>query len=164
MRMDELTVGDKVLVNEKKEFSDVFMFAHRLASANAEFVEIQTAAGHKVMLTPNHYLYVNGRMAVGSTVQVGDKLKSKEGTDVAVTAVATTRAAGLYSPVTLDGDIVVDGIVMSTYTSDINPTLAHAALFPVRMAYKLGGDVMGNAFDNGNDLIARLMPDGKPRY
>lgn len=151
-------------MNEKKEFSDVFMFTHRLSSANAEFVQIRTAAGHSVMLTPNHYLYVNERMAIASTVKVGDKLKAKDGSAVTVTAVSTTVSSGLYSPNTLDGDIVVDGIVMSTYTSDINPSLAHAALWPVRVAYQLGGDIMGHAFDNGSELIASIMPDGKPRY
>ena len=151
-------------MNEKKEYSDVFMFTHRLTSANAEFVHIHTAGKHSLMLTPNHYLYVNGRMAVASTVRVGDKLKTKEGAAIEVVAVRTTYAEGLFSPNTLDGDIVVDGIVVSTYTSDINPSLAHAALWPVRLAYQLGGDVVGHAFDSGSELIASFLPDGKPRY
>jgi hypothetical protein len=151
-------------VNAKKEYSDVFMFSHRLSASLSEFVSIATAAGHKLMLTGNHYLYVNGRLAVASSVKVGDKLVSKDGSAVAVTSVGTSQAAGLSTPGTLDGDIVVDGIVTSTYTSSISPSLAHAALWPVRMAYKLGVDVVGNAFDSGSDLIAQVMPDGKPRY
>ena len=135
-----------------------------MATASAEFVHIQTAAGHSVMLTSNHYLYVNGHMAIASTVKVGDNLKAKDGTTVMVKSVRAAHAEGLYSPNTLNGDIVVDGIVMSTYTSDINPSLAHAALWPVRLAYKLGGDVMGHAFDQGSELIASILPDGKPRY
>jgi len=164
LRMDEITVGDNVLVNANKEYSDVFMFSHRLSAVNAEFVSLTTDNGANIKLTGNHYLYVNGRMAIASTVQVGDKLQSKDGKATTVTAVATVRADGLYNPNTLHGDIVVNGIVASTYTSDINPTLAHAALMPVRMAYKLGGDIVGHAFDNGSDLIAAALPDGKAKY
>lgn len=156
-----------MLVNSKKEHSDVFMFSHRLSAAQAEFTRLTTTAAAPatvLLLTPNHYLYVNGRLAVASTVKVGDSLMAKDGSTPLVTAVGTTQATGLYNPHTMDGDIVVDGIVTSTYTSDINPGLAHAALWPVRMAYKLGGDVVGHAFDNGSDLIAAVMPDGKPRY
>lgn len=164
IRMDEIQVGDKVLVNAEKEYSDVFMFTHRLSAVNAEFVSLQTENGNNIMLTKNHYLYVNGKMAVSGIVKVGDKLQTKDGKSTAVTSVSTVRADGLYNPNTLHGDIVVNGIVASAYTSDINPTLAHAALMPVRMAYKLGGDVVGHAFDNGSDLIASILPDGKKQY
>jgi len=162
--MDQLNVGDKVLVNEKKEFSDVFMFSHRLADSNTEYVHIRSVQGHSLMLTPNHYLYVNGKLAIASTVTAGDHVTTKDGAKVAVASVARTQAEGIYNPNTMNGDIVVDGIVTSTYTSDINPSLAHAALWPVRMAYSLGGDVVGHAFDSGSDLIASVMPDGKARY
>jgi len=168
LRMDEISVGDKVLVNADKDYSDVFMFSHRMpaSAVTADFVKLQTETGHELMLTPNHYLYVNGNMAVASTVKVGDTLRSQDGSAVIVTHVTSATAAGLYNPNTLHGDLVVNGIVVSTYTSDVNPTLAHAALWPVRLAYTLGGgaDVLGQAFDNGSDFIASIMPDGKPRY
>ena len=51
-----------------------------------------------------------------------------------VTAVAAEWANGLYSPHTMTGDIVVDGVLTSTYM----PKLAHALLWPVRMLYNAG--------------------------
>ena len=81
-----------------------------------------------------------------------------------VASVSSVWADGLYNPHTMHGDIVVDGIQTSTYTSDIDPTLAHAALWPVRMLHSMGKDVVGDTFALGNDLIAAVMPDGKKQY
>jgi len=162
-RMDALSVGDKVLA-KPGEFSDVFMFSHKLSAVRAEFVRISTAGGRTVTLTGNHYLYVNGRMAVASIVKAGDELITATGAADKVTGVSTIWADGLYNPHTMHGDIVVDGIQTSTYTSDIEPTLAHAALWPVRMLYSMGKDVVGETFAEGSDLIASIMPDGKKKY
>jgi hypothetical protein len=160
--MDALAVGDNVLVGHE-EHSEVYMFSHRLAATKSEFVHLETAE-HSLMLTPNHYLYVNSKLAVASTVNVGDKLTNSQGAAVEVTSVSRAWADGLYNPHTMNGDIVVNGILTSTYTSDIAPALAHAALWPVRMLHSLGQDVLGHAFDSGSELLAAIMPNGKPRY
>jgi len=162
-RMDELAVGDKVLT-KAGSFSDVYMFSHKISATRSEFVRISTEGGRTISLTPNHYLYVNGKMAVASVVKVGDSLTTGTGATDKVATVSTVQAAGLYNPHTMDGDIVVDDIVTSTYTSDIEPTLAHAALWPVRMLHSMGKNVVGDTFANGSDLIAAVMPDGKKQY
>jgi len=163
--MDEVAVGDKLLVG-KDIYSDVYMFSHRIAAkeVQAEFVHITTDSGKDITLTPNHYLYVNGALAVASVVRVGDKLTTGAGEPTTVRSTERVWAAGLYNPHTMDGDIVVDGIRASTYTSDVAPGLAHAALWPVRMLHSLGKDVVGDAFNAGSELIAAVMPDGKARY
>jgi len=162
--MDALAVGDKVLASSPSEFSDVFMFSHKLSAVRAEFVRLATAGGRTVMLTGNHYLYVNGKLAVASVVKTGDELTVASGDRDKVVSVSTVWADGLYNPHTMHGDIVVDGIQTSTYTSDIDPTLAHAALWPVRMLHTMGRDVVGDAFAAGSDAIAALLPDGKKQY
>jgi len=160
--MSALEIGDKVLT-ENGEYSDVYMFSHRLTDSRSAFVRI-AAGGHSLMLTANHYLYVNDKLAVASTVKVGDKVKGHDGSDITVTSVEAAWADGLYNPHTMNGDIVVDGILTSTYTSDINPSLAHAALWPVRMLHSLGQNVVGEAFHAGSELLASVLPDGKARY
>ncbi len=82
----------------------------------------------------------------------------------AVVAVSPEVATGLYNPQTLSGDIVVNGIRASTYTAAIAPSLAHVALWPVRMMYRLGYDIINGAFDEGSDLISGLMPKGAKTY
>ena len=79
---------------------------------------------------------------------------------VRITAVAAEIATGLYNPHTLNGDIMVNGVKTSTYTAAVAPTLAHAALWPVRMLYSLGYDIINGAFDQGSELLVSLMPKG----
>lgn len=140
------------------------MFSHRLSAAKAEFIQIKTVDGYMLALTANHYLYVNGALAVASTVKVDDKLTTRNGSSTAVASVGLVWDQGLYNPHTMDGNVVVNGILTSTYTSDVAPSLAHAALWPIRMLHSLGHNVVNGAFDSGSDLIAAVMPDGKPRY
>jgi len=160
--MAQLQTGDHVLV-ANGHYSEVFMFSHRLEDAEATFLQLTTQQG-KVVLTPDHYLYVNGRLATAVTVKIGDTLISGDGRNVAVEAVNTTRALGLYNPHTMHGDIVVNGIKTSTYTKAVAPTLAHAALWPVRLAYSMGKDIVGDKFAAGSELLADVMPDGKDKY
>ena len=56
-------------------------------------------------------------------------------------AVRSARKTGLYNPHTLHGDIVVDGVLTSTYTAAFSPTLAHVALAPLRALYRAGVDI-----------------------
>jgi len=154
--MHELNTGDRVRVSAE-EFSDVFMFSHRLEETKSLFVELVTA-GPTVRLTPDHYLYVNGKLATARTVKIGDKLIAADGSAVEVEKIDQVWANGLYNPHTMQGDVIVDGIRTSTYTDAINPTLAHAALWPVRMMYSAGIDIVGDAFDHGTPANLRHMP------
>jgi len=160
--MADLQIGDRVLV-DTNTFSDVFMFSHRYEDVETTFVKIVTALG-ELLITQDHYLYVNDKLAVASTVRVGDMVVGFDGSKVAVSAVSVERASGLYNPQTLHGDIVVDGIKTSTYTAAVAPALAHAALWPVRLLYSMGYDVVNGAFDQGSDLIASLLPRGRGVY
>ena len=66
-----------------------------------------------------------------------------------VTAVTVEWADGLYNPHTMTGDIVVDGVLTSTYTDAVAPSLAHALLWPVRMLSDAGVQVAGDDWDQG---------------
>ena len=68
-----------------------------------------------------------------------------------VIAVGSARKDGLYNPHTLQGDIVVNGVLTSTYTSAFSPVLAHLVFAPLRALYRAGVDVVkvdvGGALD-----------------
>ena len=96
-------------------------------------------------------------------MQVGD-IVEENGVQASVVAVSTETATGLYNPHTLNGDIVVNGIKTSTYTAAVAPALAHAALWPVRMLYSAGYDVINGVFDEGSELVASMMPKGHEKY
>ena len=160
--MAELQVGDRVLV-DKGIYSDVYMFTHRYSEFEGPFVAITTESGENIMLTHDHYIYVNGSLAVAGSVAVGDIVITKDG-EAVVKSVATERAKGLYNPITMDGNIVVNGIKTSSYTSIIVPSLAHSLLWPARMLYSLGIDLLEGVFDEGSETIASILPHGARRY
>ena len=74
-------------------------------------------------------------------VRPGDNVTLADGKPALVTAIAAVRKEGLHNPHTLQGDIVVDGVLTSTYTAAFSPTLAHIVLAPLRAMYRAGVDI-----------------------
>ncbi|GAB0493520.1 hypothetical protein MMPV_004804 [Pyropia vietnamensis] len=166
VRMDELAIGDTVAIGGGR-FSDVFAFTHADAAAVSTFMELTVAPaadtcaadGQALRLTPGHYLSVNGRLAAAGTVVVGDFVLRSDGSAGVVTAVTSRSGLGLYNPQTLDGAILVDGVITSTYTTAVEPRLAAAALVPLRAAYALGGRWLGSLL-TGSSRLAGILPAG----
>jgi len=174
------------------EYSAVHLFTHRQRDSVNPFVAIHaTNLPAPVMLTAGHYLYVNGgALVTARQVKVGDVLVGNRNMIAAVGAGAAgaagaaadggndarepftvtkvemgVRSKGLYNPHTLHGDIVVNGVVASTLTDAVHPTLAHILLWPARTMFSLGVDLIGNSFDNGAFHAAQpYMPKGKQVY
>lgn len=161
--MDKIKLGDRVLV-APDEYSEVYLFTHQLPEATAEVVKLTTLNGEQLRLTPNHYIYIDGKLAAAHTVKPGDAVTLGNGTQVPVATVGREMANGLFNPHTLHGDVVVDGITTSTYTQGIAPGLAHAALWPVRALYQAGINVADDKFASGSPTLAGLLPDGRDRY
>jgi desert hedgehog len=158
-RMDELVAGDRVHVG-RGMFSEVFMFTHMFADVAANFVVIDAASsGAHLRLTPGHYMYVNGVLAAAKSVAVGDAIELADGTMDTVAAVSSAVLQGLYNPQTLQGDIVVDHVRVSTYTTAVEPAFAHAALTPLRAAYRYLG-ISASLFSKGS-VLTSVLPSGE---
>jgi Hint module len=161
-RMDQLLIGDRVKVAERT-FSDVFMFTHKLHNAIAMFVVIRTASGHSISLTPGHYIYVNGVLTSAASVKIGDELDLSTSAHSTVISVSETVQTGLFNPQTLHGDIAVNGIIASTYTTAVSPVLGHAWLTPLRMVYSALGSTTA-MLENGAEFAASILPGGSTTY
>jgi Hint module len=136
LRMSELSIGDKVNVGGGR-FSKVFMFTHKIKDGLHRFVSIQGAkTGVNIRLSGGHYLYVNGDLARAGSVSPGDWIELGDGSKDRVVRVTVVVDSGLFNPQTIDGDIVVDGVRASTYTTAVAPQLAHALLAPMRALYQ----------------------------
>lgn len=163
VRMADLSTGDVVRVSATA-FSPVFMWTHKMASGTFDFLRLTTSAGSALTVTPGHYLWVNGEMKAAKAVVVGDALESvAAAADVMVTAVTRVSATGLYNPQTLDGNIVVDGIRASTFTTAIQPAVASALLSPLRVLFRASrGAVSVKAWEGvgGGRQWAELLPRG----
>lgn len=156
--MRDLRVGDHVLASNGK-FSPVFMFTHRIANSQYTFVGLSTASGHRITLTEGHYLYANDRLIAAASISVGDILTLADGSSSPVVQIEQVVDTGLYNPQTVDGDIVVDGIRASTYTTSVDVCVAHALLAPLRAAYNQLGLSL-SCFDSGADRLASWVPSG----
>lgn len=147
VRMDKLSVGDEVLVSHAGIYSHVYVFGHRTNDTSGKYVSIKTKS-HTLVLTKEHYAYVNGVLKAAGEVVVGDSVETANGVET-VTEVGHAYDTGLYNPHTLHGDIVVNGVRASTYTTAINPSLAHWLLSPLRALYHAGVDVVGEKWNKG---------------
>lgn len=115
------------------------------------YVRLHTRLEKPLIVTPSHYVYVyvyNDESDVhqkqpqrqtrqAGTVRPGDHLiAAHDGLPLPVSDVDFVRYdGGLYNPQTVDGDLVVDGVVVSTYTTAVEPNMAHALLTPVRAMF-----------------------------
>ena len=133
--LSELKIGDVVYTGTDR-LSEVYLFTHALALAETPFIELATANGCTIVLSPGHYLNVNGVLEKAENAKLNDQLETEWGSSE-ITSIDYVRETGLYNPHTLDGNILVDGVLTSTYTDALHPILAHGILAPVRYLYLL---------------------------
>lgn len=146
-----------------QEYSAVFWFTHRLDRIEEEFVQVITTGGHEILLSKGHYIYVGGDLVPASEVQIGSVLTLGTGENSKVAFVGLRKAVGLFNPQTESGDIVVNGILVSTYTTSVAPQLAHALLSPARALYATFGPPpadlnRGASSQLANNLLGILPP------
>ncbi|KAI0564534.1 hypothetical protein FGB62_25g526 [Gracilaria domingensis] len=135
--MKDLAIGDRVLTSSNLTYSDVFLFTHQDHSAVAPFVQISTESGAHIVLSGSHYLYLNNRIQAADAAKIGDFVTLESGAKDLVVNVESVWARGLYHPQTMDGNIVVNGILATTWTRAAAPATASSLLVPVRGIYHL---------------------------
>ena len=127
---------------------------------------------------PRRRLVAAGAVAIGDYVHVVDgpaaaTAPSSNGSRLeAVTATATvTEAAGRYAPHTTAGELLVDGVAVSAYTTAVAPMVAHGLLAPVRWAAAVGvrdvvGERLARGLHSGGMATAMrwLLPRGSMTY
>lgn len=158
--MDQLSIGDRVHVGNDM-YSEVFLFTHKLSEVTHEFLTIRVGTVEKIdatiSLTRGHFLYVNGQMATAGSVKTGDMLQLENGNMRSVVDVQCSTFKGLFNPQTAHGDIVVDGIRASTYTTAVKSTVAHSLLVPLRALYTSLGWAT-TSLENGASSIVPYLP------
>ncbi|XP_067932351.1 tiggy-winkle hedgehog protein-like [Watersipora subatra] len=149
--IEDLAINDQVLVAspESGEITTdtVFMFLDRAPSSVQEFTEL-SYNHEKLTLTNHHLVYASNRNDSSFLASAPTYAKDiTEGSYVFVNVKNSlilqqvllkkqVAVKGFYAPVTLSGNIVVNGVVSSCYASINNHWLAHTALAPLRFLYK----------------------------
>ncbi|CAN8073768.1 unnamed protein product [Agarophyton chilense] len=149
IEVQDLQAGHRVLSCESKS-SVIYMFSHRTPSGLHMFLRIESVDNHTIELSPEHYIYANGRLVDAQNVNVGDRLRTLDGPSK-VFKISKVHRPGLYAPHTLHGDIVVGRIVASTYTNALPYWVAHPALEILRLPVRLGmtKEPIGSLLYNG---------------
>jgi hypothetical protein len=130
--MDAIEIGDQVQVIDEYgvlAYEDIYMITHQEAEVAAWYVDLTLASGAALSLSPRHFIPTTAdgannwekRVLKGANeIKLGDLiwyLDSKG--ELASSTVATINKKvekGVYNPMTMNGIIVVDGVVASAHS------------------------------------------------
>ena len=125
--VSDIRVGDRVLAADaagQTSYSDVVFVPHRANNDDALFTHITTTSGRDIKMTPSHIIlagpcHLSGSLPLtyASSVRVGDCVMTVSGKDM-VSTVETMHGKGLYSVVTKEEYVVVNGIIASPFAAN----------------------------------------------
>ena len=140
--ISNIKVGDRVLAADaagRHSYSDVVFVPHRANNDDALFTHITTASGRDIKVTPSHIILGGSCHSTGplsltyaSAISVGDCVMTVSGKDM-VSIVETVQGKWLYTVVTKEEYIVVNGIVASPFA--VNHMLANLYYNVHRLVY-----------------------------
>lgn len=164
VRMAELRIGDVIRVG-REEFSPVFMFSHRSKWTKVEkYVQIKAGEGRDVTMTEGHMVRVRGKGYIrGGNVEVGEWVESVEGWEQ-VKEVELVEGWGLYNPQTVHGEIVVDGVICSTWSEEVGGGMGVGLMAPLRWLFGIGAVAesnFGGVLSEGGRGMWRMLVQGK---
>lgn len=130
--ISDVRVGDRVLAADaagRSSYSEVVFVPHKANEDDALFTHITTATGRDIKMTPNHIILAGSCHSTGplplkyaSSVSVGDCVMTVSGKDM-VSTIGTIHGKGLYTIVTKEEYVVVNGIIASPFA--VNHMLAN---------------------------------------
>ena len=159
-KMANVVVGDEVMGWDEKRnqtvFTKVIMFAHLVPDAvNVKYLKITLEDGNEITLSGNHLVMVGKqtKAILARNVKPGDILfnvnENQEISPKKVLAVEKVIEQGIFCPITLSGNVIVDNVLASCYASIEDHVLlkglvkisaqnmAHFGLMPMRALHKL---------------------------
>ena len=164
--ISDVRVGDRVLSADaagRTSFSDVVYVPHRANSNDALFTHITTASGRDIKMTPSHILSAGPchsstplPLTYASSVSVGDCVMTVSGKDM-VSTVETVQGKGLYTVVTKEEYVVVNGIIASPFA--VNHMLANLYYNVHRFVYATAPSILNcPALHSANEVLGSLVP------
>ena len=157
IQMKDLSTGDQVLAwntsTHKLEYSPLIMYNHLNRTKTIEYLQLEVDNGKTLHITDDHFVFTFDDSAWTSKpaamVTPGEKMLTHDvstGKTVmaTITNIDNIELKGLYSPITLNGTIIVDDVMASCYGNVASfgslsgHTIAHVGMAPMRAAYQLG--------------------------
>jgi len=141
--LSEVALGDRVLTANAVgalSYSPVVFLPHGANAQEAQFIEFATAGGKALKTTPLHLIRMcEGALSYAGSLKAGSCVKTVDGNE-AVVSVTRVIAKGLYTAVTENEFLVVNGVVASPFA--VTHGVTHAFYGLHRALYKLAPSFM----------------------
>ncbi|XP_056158139.1 desert hedgehog protein [Lampris incognitus] len=165
-----LSPGDRVMAlsgTGRIVFSKVLLFLHRDQESRSTFLILETEDGHRLALTPHHLLFLAHHYKLHySEYQVQFASKAQRGDYVLIhgsggqvqpskiNSVSVEEDVGVYAPLTEDGTLFVDGVLVSSYALIEDHILAHWAFGPLRLLSSVNQILWGESAEEWQSIEA----------
>ncbi|XP_035715430.1 protein hedgehog-like [Folsomia candida] len=144
--MHELQVGEHLITmthNGGQRWSQCYGFAHHDSNRVSKFLKLRLSNGYTLTVTEDHLMIICNEVDVlkyktARYIKEGDVLFCQNGF-VNIIKIGEEICSGVYCPLTTDGTLLADGVLVTCYADTDNFHLAHAAFAPLRIWYKLTG-------------------------
>lgn len=149
--MRQLNIGDRVrTLGTKGEtiFSEVIAFLHKEVKTVAHFYNLKTNRANVVRLSPQHLIFRKANTSspisavFASEINIGDLLYTSNrniSSFQTVSQITMTIETGVYAPLTRQGTLLVDGVLVSCYAHWPSHDTAHQVMAPLRAVNRLYG-------------------------
>jgi len=122
--LSELNIGEFVKTYDaagKFLFSPIAKLPHAHNNEPAVFLTLKTETGKEVDMTSDHYIpRCDLKVVTAGELVVGDCLRTVDGKETLVDIYWTAKH-GVYTAVTEDKFVVVNGVVASSFSKDLHP-------------------------------------------
>jgi len=163
--ISEVEVGDRVLaVNAAGDFvySDVVFLPHAKNEIEADFTQIITESGRDIKMTGLHMIPSGDCSAQGTlplvyanSVATGSCIRTVDGLEK-VTDVKKSVESGVYSVVTMDEMVVVNGVVASPF--GISHTFPNIYYNIHRFLYRAFPEISGKkTAQDTNEFVGKML-------
>lgn len=154
--ISKLRIGDMIQTG-RNTTSRIYMFTHAESHNEHNFIKLETRHGN-LTASSGHLIIANNRYMATSSIRVGDLLETDSGLYSVVNRISHITAKGLYHPQTLDGSIIVDGFIATTYTLQVPITIATPLLSPFRSLFGMTDiDITRGTFEHDTPIRSFLI-------
>ena len=158
-RIADVSMGDNVLVGNG-QYEEVYGFAHHHEDLPTDYLQVFAKSQKKsndkpLEITADHMVMTkDGEAIPAGTLNTGSELVLQDGTTAVVTKIRAVTRRGLYGPLTPSGQIVVDGILISTFVA-LQPDTGYLRIngFTTPMAFQW----MGKTFEAPHRLYSHYF-------
>uniref|UniRef100_A0A5S6Q8G4 Hedgehog protein n=1 Tax=Trichuris muris TaxID=70415 RepID=A0A5S6Q8G4_TRIMR len=152
-RLSQVKPGDLIAVPDadgRLTVASVITFLHLSPNEFGSFLTVRLADGSNLAVSPDHLVYRAAEptpmeTVFASQIRIGDQMfvagSNVSGTQLKPTSVIQVEEAreamGYYAPLTTTGTIFINNVLVSNYAGISNHWLAHKAMGPLRLLFRI---------------------------